>query len=90
MASPELKGAIAAARTDLSFRSSIEEREIIVAQVKRTEWPDAGLGCPEPGARYEPQPTDGYLIVLDSFHWEYEYHADATGRIVYCGRRKQG
>lgn len=90
MASAELKHAIAAARTDLAYRSAVQEHDVIVVEAKDAEWPDEGLGCPEPAATYPPRPVPGYLIILDSVSREYEYHADRNGRIVYCGKRRQG
>ncbi|MDQ3855287.1 MAG: hypothetical protein M3281_02680 [Chloroflexota bacterium] len=82
--------AIAAARTDLSYRAAVEEHDIIVSQVKAMEFPDASLGCPEPHSTYEQRPTPGYLIVLNAVSREYEYRADVAGHVVYCGKRRQG
>ena len=90
MPSAEVLQAIASARTDLAYRAGIAEPEIIVSEVKAVEWPDTGLGCPEPYGTYQPQPTPGYRIILDAVSREYEYHADTTGRVVYCGKRRQG
>ncbi|MDP9381135.1 MAG: hypothetical protein M3Q29_13495 [Chloroflexota bacterium] len=90
MATPEAKRAIAAARRDLAFRASVSEQEIIVAEVKAVEWPDTSMGCPEPHGTYVDQPTPGFRIVLDAISREHEYHADTSGRVVYCGKRRQG
>ena len=90
MATPEVRRAIAAARRDLAFRASVDEREVIVCEVKALEWPDSSMGCPEPHGLYEQRPTPGYRIVLDAVSREYEYHADTGGRVVYCGKRRQG
>jgi hypothetical protein len=82
--------AIAAARRDLAFRASVLEDEIVVAEVKAVEWTDTGMGCPEPHETYEQRPTPGYRLVLVAVSREYEYHADDSGRVVYCGKRRQG
>ncbi len=82
--------AVAAARRDLAVRAGVEPDAIIVCQIKEMEWPDESLGCPEPGRTYTPRPTKGYVIVLDAVSREYEYHADAGGRVTYCGKRYRG
>lgn len=49
------------------------------------EWPDAGLGCPEPGETYAQVVTPGYRfdIIVDGVL--YELHTDLrAGRIVLC------
>lgn len=90
MPSAEALRAIAAARTDLAYRAAVNEPDVIVSEIKAMEWPDAGLGCPEPYGVYQQVVTPGYRIVLDAVSREYEYHADTRGRIVYCGKRRQG
>ncbi|MEJ7652957.1 MAG: hypothetical protein WKH64_06265 [Chloroflexia bacterium] len=90
MPSKEVLQAIAAARMDLAYRAGVEAPDIIVSETKAVEWPDAGLGCPDPHTSHRPQPTPGYRIVLNAVSREYEYHADTAGRLVYCGKRRQG
>lgn len=90
MPSVEVLGAIAAARTDLAFRAGVHEPETVVCEVKAVEFPDASLDCGEPHVIYSQEPTPGYRIVLDAVSREYEYHADTRGRLVYCGKRRQG
>jgi hypothetical protein len=85
-----VRQAVAAARRDLAFRASVPEEYVIVCEVKALEWPDTSMGCPEPHGTYRQQPTPGYRIVLDAVSREYEYHADRSGRLVYCGKRRQG
>lgn len=90
MAAPEVLAAVAAARRDLAFRAGVEEPDIIVCEIKAMEWPDTSLDCPDPYGTYEQVTTPGYRIVLDAVSREYEYHADPAGRLVYCGKRRQG
>lgn len=90
MPSAAVLGAVAAARTDLAFRAGVNEHDIIVCEVKAMDWPDTSLGCPDPYSAYQQVRTPGYRIVLDAVSREYEYHADAAGKLVYCGKRLQG
>ncbi|MDP9350940.1 MAG: hypothetical protein M3P51_05300 [Chloroflexota bacterium] len=90
MATAEAKLAIAAARRDLAFRAGVEENHVVVCEVKAVEWPNTSMGCPEPHGTYRNEPTLGYRIILDAVSREYEYHADERGRVVYCGKRRQG
>ncbi len=90
MVTAQAKQSIAAARRDLAFRAGCTEQEIIVAEVKAVEWPDSSLGCVDVAGQEKQEPTPGYRIVLVAISREYEYHADENGRVVYCGRRRQG
>ena len=90
MPPPQAISAIAAARRDLAFRAGVSENDVVVCEIKAMEWPDTGLGCPQPYGVYQEAPTRGYRIVLDAVSREYEYHADEAGRLVYCGKRRQG
>ncbi|MBA2362806.1 MAG: hypothetical protein H0V86_04680 [Chloroflexia bacterium] len=90
MVTAQAKQSIAAARRDLAFRAGCTEHEIIVAEVKAVEWPDSSLGRTESAGQRDSQPTPGYRLVLVAISREYEYHADENGRVVYCGRRRQG
>ena len=51
-----------------------------------TEWPDAGLGCPQPGKTYAQVTTPGYKITLTipGVKMYYVFHADKVGNVVYC------
>jgi hypothetical protein len=60
---------------DLAGRLSIAEDEIEVLEAIAVVWPDASLGCPEPGMRYRQVPMDGALIRLQVEGRIYEYHS---------------
>jgi hypothetical protein len=76
--------AVAQAREDLADRLSIGVERITVAKVEAVEWPDASLGCPEPGKVYAQVVTPGYRIVLEAQGGSYEYHVDLEQRVICC------
>lgn len=71
------------ARHDLAKKLAVDERKIETKSVKPTTWPDASLGCPEPGMMYAQMETPGFLIELASGGKTYRYHADRK-RVVTC------
>lgn len=63
----------------------VDEREVQVLIVDPRDWPDAALGCPEPGNAYAEVITPGYLIVVQSGGAEFEFHTDKRASVVRCG-----
>ncbi len=59
---------------DLSERLGVPEADIEVISAQPVVWPDASLGCPEPGMQYAQVTTDGALIELGSAGTTYSYH----------------
>ena len=58
---------------------------IDVVSVETWEWPDASLGCPEPGKSYAQVITPGYRVILEAEGERYEVHTDERGRTkVMC------
>lgn len=80
----EAQQAIAQARSDAASRTGVEADGWRAVEVTAREWPDAGLGCPEPGKLYAQVLTPGYAITLQAGSRRLVYHSGA-GRIVYCG-----
>jgi hypothetical protein len=66
---------------DLMVREGARESDITVVDVRRTEFPDASLGIPEPGTMYAQVITPGYIIELALEDAVYTYHA-AGERVV--------
>ncbi len=62
-------------RSDLAQRLGIEEDGITVVSVTHVEWPDSGLGCPQPGMSYLQVITPGLKVVLEALGQEYVYHS---------------
>ena len=80
----EAQQAIAQARADAASRTGVEADSWRAVDVTAREWPDAGLGCPEPGKLYAQVLTPGYAITLEASGRRLIYHSGA-GRIVHCG-----
>lgn len=74
--------AVAMVLQDAADRLGVPQDEIRVIRVEHREWPDASLGCPEPGSFYAQVITPGYLIEVASDGMTLEYHTDATGSII--------
>jgi len=71
------------AREDLAQRLGMDIEEIEVVMVEAVEWPDASLGCPQPGMMYAQVITPGYRILLRAGDKTYEYHSDYK-RAILC------
>lgn len=72
------------AREDLAQRLSISVDRIDLIEAKAVTWPDASLGCPQPGMMYAQVQTAGYLIQLVVNNESYEYHTDTNQQVVLC------
>jgi hypothetical protein len=70
---------------DLARRLGIDISEITVVNVEEVTWPDASLGCPEPGFGYGQVLTPGFLVILAAGGQEYPYHAASSRNFVLCG-----
>jgi hypothetical protein len=51
------------------------------------EWPDSGLGCPQPGQFSLQVITPGWLIEVRGGGKIFEYHTDGDDRFVLCAER---
>ena len=72
------------AKEDLAQRLSISIDQIDFMEAKAITWPDASLGCPQPGMMYAQVQTAGYLIQLGANSGSYAYHTDANQLVVLC------
>ena len=79
-----LESLIEKAREDLAQRLELEPNLITVIEAKPVTWPDASLGCSQPGVMYAQVQTAGYLIKLEANSWIYEYHTDTNQQVVFC------
>jgi len=74
---------IALAREDLAQRLGLTPEAIRLVSVEAVDWPDASLGCPQPGMMYAQVITPGYRIILSASGENYEYHTSLRG-VVFC------
>lgn len=69
---------------DLAQRLSISDSQIKVVETSEVVWPDASLGCPQPGMLYKQVPQDGALIILEAEGTTYEYHTGGSSKVFLC------
>jgi len=77
---------VEATRTDLLKRLGPGAREAKPELTVRESvvWPDGGLGCPDPGAKYTMAQVPGWRLVWRAHGRDWEYHAGQRGAFVYC------
>jgi len=80
--SPQAQRAVEVARAFLADHLGIGVGQGGLVYVAAAEWPDTGLGCPEPGEAVAHVPTPGYRVVLQVRERQYELHTDGSGRQV--------
>lgn len=81
---PGLQPVIEKAKGDLSQRAGIPPSQINVIEARQVFWPDASLGCPQPGMTYAQTEVSGYLIILEANGNPFEYHANIHNYVFYC------
>jgi hypothetical protein len=81
---PGMESLIEKAKEDLAQRLSVPITQINLIEAKEVVWPDASLGCPQPGMRYKQIPEDGALIVLQVQGTTYEYHNGGSRGLFLC------
>jgi hypothetical protein len=72
------------AKADLAQRLSISVDQIELVEAKAVTWPDASLGCPQPGMLYKQVPEDGALMILQAQERIYEYHSGGSRGLFLC------
>jgi hypothetical protein len=70
--------------SDLAERLAIDADGIVVIELEAVEWPDTGLGCPQPGKLYGQIITPGFRVLLAAEGQVYEYHTDRNQVVVWC------
>jgi len=83
-ADSSLQNLIERAKEDLAQRLNILLTEIRLVDAKAVTWPDASLGCPQPGMLYKQVPEDGALIILQAKGITYEYHNGGSRGLFLC------
>jgi hypothetical protein len=72
------------ARVDLSKQTGVDASQIRIVEARAVNWPDAGLGCPQPDMMYAQVVTKGYWIVLEADGKKYPYHTDQGEQVILC------
>jgi hypothetical protein len=72
------------AKGDLAKRLNIPVKEIDLFSFEEVVWPDASLGCPQPGMVYIQVPQDGALIRLSAKGQVYDYHSGGIRGVFLC------
>jgi hypothetical protein len=73
------------ARFDLARWFGLSDVAITLVSAEEIEWPDAALGCPQPGMTYAQVMTPGYRLTLQGGGEIYLVHTDLEGHAVLCG-----
>jgi hypothetical protein len=81
---PESAAAVDAARQAAAAHLGVGADQLQASRVEAQQWPDASLGCPQPGQLYSQIVTPGFLVIVTSGSHQLEYHTDARGRVVLC------
>lgn len=81
---PGMQPLIDTAIADLTKRLSVTQDAIEVISAQSVVWPDASLGCPQPGMRYKQVPEDGAQIILQAQQRRYEYHSGGNRGLFLC------
>jgi hypothetical protein len=84
LASSGMEILIEKAKEDLAQRLSIAITQIEFVEAKEVVWPDASMGCPQPGMAYIQVPQDGAMIVLQVEGKAYEYHSGGNRGLFLC------
>jgi hypothetical protein len=84
-----LENLVERAKEDLAQRLNIDLTQINLIEAKAVVWPDASLGCPQPGMLYKQVPEDGALIVLQANGITYEYHNGGSRGLFLCEQSTQ-
>jgi hypothetical protein len=79
-----LESLVKKATEDLAQRLSISLTQITLVEARAVVWPDASIGCPQPGMAYVQVPEDGALIVLEAEGKRYEYHNGGKRGLFLC------
>jgi hypothetical protein len=69
---------------DAAKRFSVPESSVVLTRAEQVTWPDASLGCPEPGTMYTQALVSGFRVVAKTSGGELSYHTDTTGTVRNC------
>ena len=84
---PDAQRMVQLAKESLAGKFKISVDQIHLSSVQAMNWPDASLGCPQPGILYAQVVTAGFQIMLEAIGQAFVYHTDATDRVILCDMR---
>jgi hypothetical protein len=85
--SESASGLAGLAVADLADRLGVAAEAIVVVSVESVVWPDASIGCPQPGMRYQQVQVDGARIVLEAEGATWVYHSGGSRPPFLCDQR---
>src|ERR1043165_3822287 len=77
----ELRRALVA---DAARRFKVAESAVVLTRAEQVTWPNAALGCPEPGTMYTQALVPGFRVVARTSGGELLYHTDTSGHLRSC------
>ena len=69
---------------DAARRFRVAESAIVLTRAEQLTWPNAALGCPEPGTMYTQTLVPGFRVVAKTTGGELLYHTDTAGNTRNC------
>ncbi len=66
----------------------VEPEDVTVLEITSAEWPDASLGCPQPGMMYAQVLTSGYQATVEVDGETYDVRMDTKGNGFICPPEK--
>lgn len=81
---PSVDKIVRQAKNDVAQHLGVDAAQIELLEVTSVTWPDASLGCPQPGKDYPEGMTPGYRILLKTGGQQYEYHSNSDNYVIYC------
>lgn len=74
-----------AAVAHLAAELEVPPEAVTILSSEAVEWPDASLGCPQPGMMYAQVVSPGYRFLMEVAGEQYDVHTDQTGQsVVIC------
>jgi hypothetical protein len=81
---PSAQALVDRAVADAAGQTGLDPTQVRVVSVMAVDWPNSGLGCPEPGQAYAQVITPGFAIVVDAAGTRLSYHTDQSDRLIAC------